>query len=595
VPALALVAATGLALVAAADALSRSGGAHAEPLFWAGLITIVVPIAYRMASDDVSRGERMALVALFSLTLYGVKFMHDPFAFTFADELVHRHNVDEILRTGNLFADNSILPVTPLYPGLETATAALVSVTGLSTFAAGVVLIAAARLMLSLALYLFIESVTGSPRAAGLAAVLYALAPNYLFFSAQFSYESLSLPLAVALGLALARSRQHAGTGEGVAWSAVVLVLMGAIVVTHHLTSYAVVGFLVAVSVLHAILPGVNPRLAPWRLAAAAAAITVVWLVFVAERTIGYLSPVLTRAIAKTFDTLGGEAATRTPFQGGGTEAAGPPALEQIVGVLAVLVVAAWVPLGLRVVWTEFRRRPPVVFLSLAALAYLGTFALRLVPAAHETAARASEFLCLGVAMAAGLAAVEHWRPQAAPWAGRAVVAAAAGLVVAGGFIAGWPPELRLAQPYRVEASGRSLEPQGVAAANWMRATLGERNRMAAEQADARLLQAYGRQVAVAGTNPPVEEMLRAPRLEPWHVRMIRDERLGYVAVNRREVSDDVLAGYFFPTAALGGMDVLDEDVVGKFDRPGRTDRLFDAGDITIYDLRRVRRGRQAR
>ena len=596
-PALALAAAAGLAMVAGANALSRSGGSYAEPLFWAGLVTIVVPIAFRMTSADVPRGERIALVALFSLALYGVKVLHDPFAFTFADELVHQHNVEEILRTGGLFGGNSILPVTPLYPGLETATAALASVTGLSTFAAGLVLIAAGRLMLALALYLFIESVVGSPRAAGLAAVLYALAPNYLFFSAQFSYESLALPLAVVLGLAVARSRQYVGTRDGLAWGAVVLVLMGAIVVTHHLTAYAVVAFLVGVSALHALLPGVNSQLAPWRLAGAAAAIAVLWLVLVAEHTIGYLSPVLTRAIEETFETVGGEAATRTLFQGGesGGESTGPGTLERGVGIAAVRVVAAWVPLGLRVVWAEFRRRPPVVLLSLAAVAYLGTFALRLVPAAHETAGRASEFLCLGVGMVIALAAVERWGPRAAPWAGRVLVAAAAGLVVAGGFIAGWPPELRLAQPYRIDAGDRSIEPQGVAAADWMRGALGRGNRMVAEQADARLFQTYGSQVAVAGTNPPVEEMLHSPKLERWHVDLIRDERFRYAAVNRREVSEDVLAGYFFPTSAAASQELLDARAVAKLDRRGETDRLFDAGDIAIYDLGRLARGRRAR
>jgi hypothetical protein len=118
---------------------------------------------------------------------------------------------------------------------------------------------------------------------------------------------------------------------------------------------------------------------------------------------------------------------------------------------------------------------------------------------------------------------------------------------------------------------------------------------MASEEADARLFQAYGRQVAIAGTNPPIELLLHSPTLERWQPGLIRDERLRYAAVNRREVSDDVLAGYFFPRPATGGSELLDRAAVRKFDREAAADRLFDSGDIVIYDIEGIGRGRRAR
>ncbi len=59
------------------------------------------------------------------LALYAAKLLRDPFGFTFGDELAHLHNLQEILATGGLFGSNSILPVTPRYPGLESAAAAV--------------------------------------------------------------------------------------------------------------------------------------------------------------------------------------------------------------------------------------------------------------------------------------------------------------------------------------------------------------------------------------------------------------------------------------------------------------------------------------
>src|SRR5206468_2752793 len=125
---------------------------------------------------------------------YLVKVLHEPSAFTFADEFNQVYNTTAVLRTGHLFTSNPLLPVTPDYPGLASVVAALASVTHLTVFAAGVIVVGAARMVMILAIYLLFE-LTTSPRAAGLGVLAYAAAPNFLFFSAQFSYESLALPI----------------------------------------------------------------------------------------------------------------------------------------------------------------------------------------------------------------------------------------------------------------------------------------------------------------------------------------------------------------------------------------------------------------
>ncbi len=119
-PWLALAAAAGLVFVAGADALSRTGEPGASLLFWPGLALIVFPAALRLTGEEASSGERAATVVLVGLALYGIKVLRDPFAFTFADELAHFHNLQQIEDTGRLFGSNSILPVTPWYPGLES-------------------------------------------------------------------------------------------------------------------------------------------------------------------------------------------------------------------------------------------------------------------------------------------------------------------------------------------------------------------------------------------------------------------------------------------------------------------------------------------
>jgi GT2 family glycosyltransferase len=582
-PMLMLIAAVGLALVTVGDALSRAGAGDGRPLFWAGVIAIVMPIAYRLACEDVARGERVALLSVFGLALYGVKFVRDPFAFTYADELVHVANVDAILRTGHLLTPNSILPVTPLYPGLENVTAALASLTGFSPFAAGVVIVGVGRVLLTLGFYLFVEVLTGSARTGGIAALVYAAAPNYIFFTGQYSYESLSLPLGVLALFALARCLRATTSRDSFGWGGVVVVVTAAIVVTHHMTSYVLLAFLVAVAALTAVVPGVRSRRPPWLIAGAAGAMTALWLLTFASRTDDYLVPIIKGAITATFDTVSGEVAVRTLFR---PEAGpSPPFWEHGVGIGAVVVLILIMPFGLRTVWGKFRTTPMVVALATAGMLYVATLPLRLVPGAWETASRASEFLFVGVAVVVALAGIERWGTTRAPHLGRWVVAAVAGLLISGGIIAGTPSAQRLAQTYRIQSGDRAIDPEGVSTARWAGAHLGPGNRFAAEHSDARLLQLYGRQFAIAGSYPDVQDILHAQALEPWMRRLLQEERIRYVSVNRLQVSESPGLYFFSPpwswTAAL-----LPGPVVGKFDRDARAERVFDSGYVAIYDIR---------
>jgi hypothetical protein len=182
----------GLTLVLVADAAARTGVSWAEWLFWIGLLVLLVPIAARIVSESPSDDERLALVAILAVALYVVKFLHSPLGFTLHDEFIHWRTAQDLLATGQLFHPNPLLPVSPLYPGLESITSAVAQVAGLSPFAAGIIVIGVSRLVLTLALYMTYQLASGSHRLAAIASVVYMANPNYLFFDAQFSYESLA-------------------------------------------------------------------------------------------------------------------------------------------------------------------------------------------------------------------------------------------------------------------------------------------------------------------------------------------------------------------------------------------------------------------
>jgi hypothetical protein len=681
IPLLILSSACGLALVTLADAMSRSGRTEGQALLWIGIALIVAPTAWRVTTSSATRGERILLVVLVGLALYAIKVVHDPFAFTFADEFVHQHNANEILRTGSLFNGNSILPITPLYPGLEALTAGVASTTGMTTFGAGLIVIAASRVIMMLAIYFLIESLSSSTRAGAIGALFYAAGPNFLFFSAQFSYESLALPLSasVLFMLVAMRSSEDARTSFG--WGALALLTVPAVVVTHHVSAYILTLALVGTSGVSVFLSSYRTRhplqsekplppdaevvpppvtapqsqlvgdrtfgdglggtdrtalIAAWRgatgtrsredafaylswldrptrfadeiidttlvrtswrkavslrgrsplpLATYTTTCVALWLVVVANTTTGYLSPVLSNAVDLTLKAATRDAPTRALF----TSDAGAvsPRWERAVVIVSVLVLVMWLLLGLRALWKRLFRDAMLVVLTASALLYLATLPLRVVPAAWESAIRASSFLFVGVALLAAQA-----RPRARPrrfaWVRLALVGFSATIMISGGVIAGWPTNLRLASPYRVKAEGTAIDPPGAAAARWSTQAIGTFNRIGAEQSDARLLMVYGPQEAIAGVFPAIDEVLHTPTIESWQPDLLRQLRLRYLMVDNRTNSSDVLAGYFFAPVGSRGAAERPPEVRDKFEHVSWADRVFDSGTIVLYDIHRL-------
>src|SRR5207302_1515221 len=152
-----------------------------------------------------------------------------------------------------------------------------------------------------------------SARLAGLGAALYAANANFLFFSAQFSYESLALPLLVMV-LAFVADRDEMKDRRRSVWTIPILLGTIAVIVTHHLSSYALLVTLAALSLLYFAVSRRARARGPWPFALFALAATAAWLGVVASSTVGYLTPVITNAISSTIHTLAGESAPRRLF-----------------------------------------------------------------------------------------------------------------------------------------------------------------------------------------------------------------------------------------------------------------------------------------
>jgi hypothetical protein len=583
-PELGIVAALGVLTVAGADALSRSGHGGGEPLFWLGLLTPLALAAARLASPDPSRHERLGIVVLVGMTLYLVKVLKDPFTFMYSDEFVHAHNAQRVLDSGGLFSENPLLPVTAHYPGLASVTSAVASVTGLHVFGAGLIVVGSARLLMMVALFLLFEDVSGSARIAGLAALIYTAHPNFIFFDGQYAYESLAFPLAVFAVASVNHWSHKENKSARRGWALATLLAITAVAITHHMTMYALTAFLLVASLLHALVPR-RWRANPWPFALFAAGVTTGWLVFIASDTVGYLTFIFGTALEDTIRTLSLESAPRGLFRS--NSRSGISLSESAVGLASVALIAVLMPMALREMWHRYRRNPVAILFAAAAVAYLLMLFLRFVPGAWEVANRTSAFLFLGVAFMLALAAERAigLLPRAV---GRGVVAAAVALLIAGGLVAGWPRDLRLSLPYRIDANGPALEPQGTTAARWSRSELGTGLHFLADPSNARLALAQG-EVAFAGGNPNLNDILRGASLDPWMVIEINRIGAQYVVVDRRRISDDHMLGNYFTSRPAERAGLYPAFSYEKFERQPGVSKVYDSGDIAIYELERFR------
>jgi hypothetical protein len=622
-PLLGITSASALLLIALANAGARSGAEWAAPLLWGGMVLLLLPVALRLIAQSTPRHERVALAALLGLALYLVKVIRSPMAFTFYDEFVHWQTVDDILRSYHLFHGNPLIPVSPLYPGLHIVTTAIVTLTGLDVFTSGVIALGVARLLLCLALFLFYERVSGSARSAGIAVLLYAGNSNFTFFLSQFAYESLSLPLAVFVLCAVA-DRAFARRIKYVkGLELAIIAAIVAVVATHHLTSFALVVFLGFFPALCVVWKGVYPlvfRLVTLRkppekslrrtlinalgalnetvrwerpglgiMALLTLVVTVAWMVYIATPTVGYLEPVFSAGIRDLLRFVAGEAVGRQLFESSSGQAA--PLWEQLITYGSIVIILLGLALGIYQLVVKRYRSPFAYMLALGALAYPAMLAFRLTPHGWEISNRASEFLFVGVAfvLAVGISRVGNTPRVHRVWV--AICAVCATVIFMGGLVAGFPSWARLPGPYLVGGDARSIEPQGIRTAQWAYDHLGSDNRMGADRINGLLMGSYGNQRMITGVSDQIflGPVFFSPQMTRREQNLLIIGQVRYLVADTRLSTAPPMFGIYVENGEPG---ITERDkplplaALTKFDTLPYVSRLYDSGDISIYDVR---------
>ena len=608
---LAVVIGIGLLMVALGNNAAREQLGEAPFLFWGGLVLIYAPITLRLLSPSSSRAECIALSMLLGTGLFVVKVLYNPSGFIPHDEMATLRQTWELLQTGHYFSLNPVVQGYAGYPGLEAVTAAFTEITGFSVFLGGTIVIGLARLTLMLALFLFLERVSGSYRVAAIGISVYVCNPSFLYFDAQFGYESLALPIGSALVL-LSLRWAMGSSGEQVAnrtgLLAALVATSATLVLTHHLTSYALIAFLLTWALVIAFdrtqrarslfAPADGWSLEPKRMrgpllpAAILAALAALWLGLVAGQvTSSELGSVFTESFESIVNLVSGHSGSKQLFESGNGQS--NTAIARLLGVASIIPLLLAIPFGLWRVWRRRGSKAVGRALSLVGALYPVTLGLRLTQAGTETSQRASEFVFVGLAFLTGLLVAElprpkvRWRRAARP----AALVALATIVFLGGFIVGESPLTRQPGPYVVGAESRSVSPEILAASRFAAQHLPARSRILTDRVNATLLAAYGHLDPVVGqvNGIPVSRVFFSRTYDDKDQAVISEDAIDYIIVDRRFVETAPASGYYYEKDEPSNGRPISREDIQKFSDLEGLDRIYDNGAIAIYDTAGLR------
>ena len=586
-PSLSLVMTGGLSIVAYADLRARLDQLWASELLWVGLLIILLPAVARLAAGRASRRETITLIAMLAVAMHVVKILHSPATFTFQDEFAHWRTTNDILESRHLFVENPLLPVTARYPGLELVTTLVVDLTGLSIFDAGFIVAGIANLVFVLGLYLFFEVAARSARIAGLATVVYMTNPNFMFFTAQFKYETLALAFAAIAIYVIAR-RSRLASPDRRPWTILATVAVFASATTHHLTSYAVVCFLVLWVFLGIVRQAVRPGRAPYDMALIAYGINFGWLWFVAPGTVGYIAPVLLGAVTAGLQLVGARIGLLDGNVNVGRDLFANPAglllsplWERYVALASVVVVLMGILWGGIRVLRRYRGDALTLALLVVTLPYPVLLLFRLSDRAWETSNRSAAMLYVGIGFVLAVGFVGIRRFTRSSWARPMFAVLAIGAMFIGGVFSGSEFSQRVPRPYNVGDGSRAIEAQGIQTAYWVRDHLGRGNRIGADQTNLLLLGSLGEQQVMSTISGGIDPLwvIYSPVFDQDKVDLLRSGRVKYLVVDRRlEARPELFEPYF--------ANPQPDEALSKFDKMPGLSRIFDSGDIAIYDVR---------
>jgi len=594
----------GLLLVGLGDALGRTGHqSGVVPLFLAGLAFIFAPCAWRLTGTAATRNERVWVSVILGIGLLACYIFRSPLIFDNFDELAHGATLMRLLESRSLFQANPILPVSPFYPGIEFVTIATKWLTGLPLLLDQMIVLVAARIVLVLCIFLVVERACNSSRAGGIGVLVYAAGPEFYDQGSQYGYQTIALTFAVAVVYLLFVSIDSTRPKRGRLF-ALALVSIAAMVVSHHVTAWLTVGFLVVWAAALRFIKdptggqdGIEThdeqgarRKAQSRVIGLAALVGVVvalgWVTFVGQVLSGYVGPIIQaglKSVTAALDQFHGDRQLFENSAGGGTPGwESALMLAAAIGFCLILSVSLYA-----VIWKKSIRGGRLRYLP-AAIAALYPLALltNISGDAKLIGARTTTFIFFGMAVVVG-----GWFARRMLSQRRVVAVATVGIAAVcflGSTLYGnGPLPILVNGPFIVGAHERSLGSPSLALANWARTHLPAGAHVAVDRNNSALLNDISGVVPVIptnGSNSPAP-LFFDHQLTASDIALIHKDDIRYIVTDSRLTGGLPLFGaYIAPGEARSGTRLTAAEL-DKFNSAFWVHRIYDNGTIQVYDL----------
>lgn len=525
------------------------------PVFWVGMLAALGPLAARAVAVGQRRRDRAMAVILFAIVAGFPKFLRNPDAPSYHDEYAHWREAIDVLGTGELFQPNTLIPIVQQFPGTSAVTAVLHLLSGLSVWHSGVLIVVVMHAAGVLAVFFLVEACLNSSRAGAVGAVVYAVNPSAIYFDTQYAYESIAINYflwIIALG-ALA-----AATGDRrrrIGLMATALVLGGATIVTHHLTSVFLIAALSGIVVVVMLWPAVRrwrtePVLEPrperrvWFTVFVGFVLTVVcWVVWAAPATIDYLRPYFGGSVGELNSIARDDGSTGRRLLAASVQPLWERGFTAAVPVfLAVLALVAVV--------TVLRQRERWYSTAVGVMAfgmiYFPSVPFILAPSGAEGARRSWGFTYVGIALVVAFVALRA-RPRWSPRVRSTIAVAGFVILLIGNVGGGLNDPYRFPGPWRWGSDTRSASPEARAVAEMLRAEAG-RVRVVTDAYTRLQLAAYGgHDLASASLGFPAWELVqRDDDPSPELAAMLSSSRYDYLVVDVRMAEEPPFNGHNF-------------------------------------------------
>lgn len=221
---------------------------------------------------------------------------------------------------------------------------------------------------------------------------------------------------------------------------------------------------------------------------------------------------------------------------------------------------------------------------------YYAVPVVRLVSASGtEHAARALNYLFIPIAYVFAIGAVVLLGRVARRPPAVVGITVLAGLIMVSGITSGWPTHWQRLPPDRVLVSGyeSGVEPESVAAAYWSQGLLATGSRIAADENNLTLMGPYGQHFMLRG----VGALYYTTEFSDEDRGFVEYDKVQYFVVDYRLSQQLPVSGEYFPDDPLAFQHTrpLPIEALTKFERIDGAHRVFDSGNIVIYDVRGVR------